>query len=253
MSWKIIKLKISTVAFVAGVAFPIASPVMAQGYDFTPPINGLDIYLNNQNFNDAIDRVVDNAGSADEGPSVSSPAPQVAEAALTFTSSKSRTKTNIQNFVAKTGRSDPQTVDQMVMIIDQLGPMLRPMGLRTDNVADAYTVWWVAAWEAVNKKDAGSSISMYGSVKQQASNALRSVPQFASGSDALKQEMAESMLIQAAMIDAHIDAAAGNPAQQAALATAVNQGAQKMGLDLTKMDLTEQGFVPRSGKRSDAR
>ena len=54
------------------------------------------------------------------------------------------------------------------------------------------------------------------------------------------------------MIDSHIDAAAGKPTEQAALAKAVNQGAKKMGLDLTTMDLTEQGFVPRSGKRSDA-
>ena len=173
---------------------------------------------------------------------------------LIYKPSQSVRQKNFARFAEESGAQGGQikALLQSSNIIDQIDQMMRPMGLRANNVADAYTVWWVAAWEAVNNQDVGSSVAMYGAVKQQAANALLSTPQFASASDASKQEMAESMLIQAALIDAYIDAAAGKPADQAALAKAVNQGAKKMGLDLTKMNLTEQGFIPRSGGRSDA-
>lgn len=174
-----------------------------------------------------------------------------------YIASKARTRENLAKFVAKTRSVDSSGADQMehlfasTDIMNQIGQAMDSVGLRPDNVADAYAVWWVAAWKAVNNKDIGDSSVMYNAVKQQVMNVLSATPQFSSASDALKQEMAESMLIQAAMIDAHVDAAAGDPSQQMALAKAVNQGAKQMDMDLTKMDLTKNGFVKRSGKRSD--
>ena len=175
----------------------------------------------------------------------------VAIADLNFNSSPTVRKQLFDKMVSEQRKVDPVSAKKTAAflsstnIIDQIVQMMRPMGLRADNVADAYTLWWVIAWHAANGRQGEPDAQIMAAVKQQASNALLSTPQFASTNDAQKQEMAESMLIQAALIDAHIDAAAGNPSQQAALAQAVNQGAKKMGLDLTKMDLTENGFMPR--------
>lgn len=161
---------------------------------------------------------------------------------LTYEVSQSRRQANQKRFLsAIPGGAELAQSD----LIGQVDQAIRPMGLRADNVADAYAVWWVSAWEAVNRQDAADSPTLYAAVKGQATRALVGTPQFAGINDAQKQEMAESMLIQAAMIDAYIEGTAGNPAQQAELASAVNQGAKAMGLDLTTMVLTEQGFSPR--------
>ena len=135
---------------------------------------------------------------------------------LIYKPSQSVRQKNFARFAQESGTQGEQikALLQSSDIISNIDQMMRPMGLRADNVADAYAVWWVAAWEAANNQDAGNSVAMYGAVKQQATNALLSTPQFASVNDTQKQEMAESMLIQAALIDAHMDAAAGNPSSK---------------------------------------
>ena len=176
---------------------------------------------------------------------------------LTYPVSKQIRRANIAKFVQTMKRSDPATGAQAETlfasgaIIDQLDEMMRPWGLRANNVADAYTVWWVAAWHAVHRRELNPNPTIMAAVKRQAEGALFSTPQMASATNATKQEIAEALLIHAALIDGHIDDAAGNSTKQAALAKAVNQGAKHMGLDLTKMSLTQDGFVPRSGGRSD--
>lgn len=229
----------------AAVDFSISIGANAQ-LIFIPPYNpGLQL------LNDSIKGNPNQISEEDEDTRSSTPSIQPSTVNFLYTPSKARTRQNLAAFAAKARSVDPTGAAQMEQlfantdIIGEIDKAMRPMGLRADNVADAYAVWWVASWEAVNQKDAGDSASIYGAVKKQVENALGATPQFASASDTLKQEMAESLLIQAAMIDAHRDAAAGDPSQQAALAKAVNQGAKQMELDLTKLDLTENGFVAR--------
>ncbi|WP_144445765.1 hypothetical protein [Inquilinus limosus] len=62
--------------------------------------------------------------------------------------------------------------------------------------------------------------------------------------DAAKQEMAESLLIQAALIADALKQSQGNPELSRQVAAAVSQGARGMSLDLAAMTLTEKGFVP---------
>ena len=230
----------------------IGGPASAQIY--TPPFNiNHRIYVNTYEQQNANRR--DSDGDR-EAPKINHP--DVNLPSLSFNPSPTVRKKVISDLLVNARKLDANSAAGAeaflgsTNIIDQIDQMIRPMGLRADNVADAYTLWWVIAWHAANGRQGEPDAQIMAAVKQQASNALLSTPQFASANDAQKQEMAESMLIQAALIDAHIDAAAGKPAEQAALAKAVNQGAKKMGLDLTKMDLTENGFVPRSGGRSDA-
>ena len=182
----------------------------------------------------------------------------VAPANLNYSPSMSERKKNYANYVAQLRKLDPTSANQAQQvlastdIIRQLDGVMRPMGLRSTNVADAFSLWWVIAWHAANGRQGQPDRNIMAAVKQQAESALASTPQMRGASNAVKQEMAESMLIHAALIDAGIDDAAGNPTKTAALAKAVNQGAKKIGLDLTKFTLTPNGFVPRSRGRSDA-
>ena len=67
---------------------------------------------------------------------------------------------------------------------------------------------------------------------------------------AQKQEMAEAMLIQAALIDSSAQVYADDDNLKQQLATAVKKGAKASGLDLDAMTLTEGGFVSVKGRKT---
>ena len=173
---------------------------------------------------------------------------------LNYSPSKNLRQKNMTKFLADIQKSDPkfaaslQELNAQGDLIDLIDREIRPVGLSANNVADAYTVWWITAWEAVHGREVNPSSSMVANVKQQVEQSIASSSAFGQMNGEQKQTLAEVFLVQTLMIEA----AKGSPSLQAELPKAVNQGAQKMGLDLTTMDLTEQGFVPRSGKRSDA-
>lgn len=171
-------------------------------------------------------------------------------ATLGFTPSPERRKANFAAFVEKTravnpaGASALQSMFASTDIIAKIGEELKPVGLRTDNLADAYTVWWVNCWSAVHGDFSSPDRATADAVKAQASRALLSTNQLGQASDAQKQEFAEALLIQALLVDASLQQAKGKPDQMKAVASAANQGAKGMGLDMTTMRLTPKGFVP---------
>jgi hypothetical protein len=128
-------------------------------------------------------------------------------------------------------------------VIGQIGDAMQSIGLKRNNAADAYALYWVSAWKATRGDNSTADGGTYKAVSVQAARGLSSSPEFTNASDAQKQEMAEALMVQAAMIDAHMESAAGNPQQLQAVAKAVAKGAQASGLDLNKMELTEQGFA----------
>jgi hypothetical protein len=168
-----------------------------------------------------------------------------------FTPSAARTRQNLANFANKTRAADPQGAAKMEAlfastdVIGMVGKGIAPYGLKTNNVADAYAVYWISAWEA-SRGIAGASETRQRAqaVRTQAINAMAAVPALAAATDAQKQEFAEAMLVQAALISAYMDDAAGNPAQIRAVGAAVAKGAKATGLDLDTMALTPNGFVP---------
>jgi hypothetical protein len=181
-------------------------------------------------------------------------APQIKPARLAYSSSPNRTRANLARFVEKTRASDPAGAAKMqqlfastniIGMIDQ--KMQQTYGMRADNVADAYAVWWVSAWMGSKGRSDDATPGQMAMVKRQASNALASTREFASATDAGKQELAEAMLVQAAMIGDMIDTYKSDPSMLAKSRAAIAKGAREMGLDLNSMKLTDEGFVP-SGK-----
>jgi hypothetical protein len=171
-------------------------------------------------------------------------------ARLDFKSSLNRRKQNLSRFVEKTRDKDPQGAAQMAKlfastdVIEQVTKSIAPYGLQTNNVADVYAVYWASAWLGSRGRNENLPKSQIIAIKNQATGALSSTAQFSSATDAQKQEFAEALLIQAALIDASIDYAKSDPALLSKVKVAISQGAKAMGLELDRMTLTPQGFRP---------
>lgn len=177
--------------------------------------------------------------------------PAVARAAvakLTYTPSPARTRANIAAFAAKSRAVDPQGAAAMETLFASSDVMatvetgMRGVGLTRTNVADAYTMWWTAAWLATQGRNDDLPSEQLQAVKRQTVAALGATPEFAAATDAQKQEFAESFLVQAMLIGASVDMAREQPALMVPLKAAVSKGAKASGLDLSAMTLTPQGF-----------
>ncbi|SMF60056.1 hypothetical protein SAMN02982989_1015 [Xaviernesmea oryzae] len=190
-----------------------------------------------------------NDDSADTG-SDTAATPPTAPADLRYTPSHERRIANFANFVAKSRLSDRQGADNLAKlfasqdVVEGMKAPLDAVGLRIDDVADAYAAWWINAWQASHGRDEDVSRTMAIAVRNQVVEAMASSGMMRSASDAAKQEMAESLLIQAALIAAAMEQSKGNAALTRAIAAVASQGARGMNVDLTAMDLTEHGFVP---------
>ncbi|MEM6266707.1 MAG: DUF6683 family protein [Pseudomonadota bacterium] len=175
----------------------------------------------------------------------------VSTASLTYRPSIERRRANLASFVEKTRKNDPEGAAGLERsfaandVIGLLDRELAPFGLSVSNVADAYTVWAVTAWQAAFDPSASPTRPMAQAVRSQSSNAILASPAFASLSEAEKQEMAEIYIVQAAMIQAAVDQAGGDQARLRQIASAVKKGARASGLDLDRITLTQSGFQPR--------
>ena len=173
--------------------------------------------------------------------------------ALRFKPSKQRRAANLSAFVAKTRAMDRGTAEDLQRLfasgdfIDKIGGAIAPLGLRVDNVADAYAIWWISAWNATRGNNDSPSRAMSEAVRAQTARALSATPEILGADDAAKQELAEALLIQMTLLDTAVEQNKNNPAQLRALGSAASQGAEQMGIDLSAMQLTENGFVPAGG------
>jgi hypothetical protein len=174
------------------------------------------------------------------------------EANLSFALSAAQTRVNIAKFVEKTRRTDPAGADRTAQLfanmdfMAQVATAIDPYGLRVNNIADDYTIYWINAWEAsrgiVNSQETRSRVQ---AVKSQAARALLTAPEFATATNAQKQEFAEGLWIQAALISGHMKFVASDPRQLREAGVAVSTGARRFGLELSEMELTPTGFVPK--------
>lgn len=185
------------------------------------------------------------------------PATRLPESVLHYTPSLEVRKRDYAQFVEKTRASDPAGADQLQKlfasqdVIDQIGKGVAAYDLHIDNLADAFTLYWVNAWSASRgRQDTGSKEQAAG-VRRQAANAMLASSQLGTLNDAQKQEFAESLLIQGMMLDAAVNAAQSDPAKMAQVKAGARRGAKAIGLDLDLIELTPTGFV-RAGSAKPA-
>jgi hypothetical protein len=196
----------------------------------------------------------DHAARSTSWPSSDPSSPRTADpAAMVYRPDPTRRRANLAQFVQRAQAADPAggaALGQMFAQGDffaMLQGSLTPMGLRVDDLADAYAIYWIVAFNATHGVNPTPSRRQLDAVKRQATAALGNTAEFRSATDATKQELAETLWIQMILLDGAIDRAKGDAAQLAAVGKAAAQGARGMGLDLSAMTLSEDGF--RTGAR----
>jgi hypothetical protein len=176
--------------------------------------------------------------------------PRLSREVLIFTPSLERRQQNMVRFIAKSRGPDPQAAQQFEQVITSpnffpsISTSLVPYGFKIDNLADAYAVYWTNAWLGSQGRVDKVTREQAQAVKRQAESALLASPAMARATAAQKQEFAEALLIQAAIISSSVADARSNPQKMRQFSEAVVKGARAMGLDLRMMTLTEDGFIP---------
>lgn len=172
---------------------------------------------------------------------------------LSFSPSSKRTQANLAQFVAKVRAQSPAAGDDLERFIttqDVLGTtggIMGSLGLDPHNVADAYALWWIIVWAAANNQESPSDAATYQAVQRQARTAFGATTDFGQTSDADRQQFAEALMVQAALLDTTSDSVQGDAASMKLVAAAARKGAESMGLNLDTMVLTSEGFRPRKG------
>ena len=174
---------------------------------------------------------------------------RVTGVSTTFHPSAAVRKRNYAQFVAKTGAVDPKSAADLQHtfatrdVIGEMGRDIARYDLRTNDIADAMTVYLIIAWYGVRGRDEDPPKAQVAAVRKQMANAIKSTPQFASATDAQKQEMAEAMLIHALLAGQAVSAARKKPEYLAGVEGAIAQGATTaFGFDLRRMKLTDNGL-----------
>ena len=251
----------------AAVATALAtSPTVAQDFSLptidvlSPQLNAIEFGRQNEQAADAargdnsypgeVPTVGENLASALAGSAPTVGSTQSLDTRYRY--DRSRTRANFRRFVERTpsgaGRADlEQMLAAQPTIIDDIRGGIAPYGLDTHDVADAYAMWWINAWLAYEKLDQDTDRGTVAMVKRQVRDAFAATPDFAKTTDAQRQEYAEALLIQGLMLAAGIDQLKGQPQMMEQLSRAALQGAKASGLDLSKMTLTPNGFMPREG------
>jgi hypothetical protein len=117
-----------------------------------------------------------------------------------FRPSQKNRESNLAQIVRQTAAIDPEGAKKMqalfavVDVIAEIGKGIAPYGLRTNNVADAYTVYWMTAWQAANQDNSDFMQAQVAAVRQQSADILMTTVAFVGSSDQLKQELADTTL-----------------------------------------------------------
>lgn len=226
---------------------------------------GIAMIFSTATHSDPLSMMLDDRMRQDEERRGHSPAADAASAAptradasmLRYTASRTRRSANLAAFVQKTRVADPQGAADLQKVfaegdfIERIRAMVAPHGLQIEDVADAYTLWWLTAWHAARGNNDTPSPEILSAVKAQAARAVLATGEIAQASDAQKQELAEALWVQSTLIDVAVEQAKRDPARLRAIGDAVRKSAKGMGLDLDAIDLTAQGFVPARVGRND--
>lgn len=167
---------------------------------------------------------------------------------LIYKPSLAARKRNLERFAGRIGVVDPVAAQGLRKAyakgdpIAQAAPILRKIGLNPNNVADAMSVYLVTAWHASRGDDKGTPAE-YRAVSAQLTRAVASNPSMLRVSNEVKQETAETMILNALLVDASVTDALKNRSKLPGVRTVVVQGAQRtFGFNLTKLRIGVSGL-----------
>lgn len=146
---------------------------------------------------------------------------------------------NARQFAEALERSDPIASWSQIVAGD---------GLRTGDVADAFASYWLLNWAMANGREGNRAQVL--AVRDQTRSILASNPRHAALSEAQRQEMAETFMLNFLVQHAAYSDAMkrGDHATMRRLGdAAVSRFRGEMGLDLRRLQLGNAGFVPAGG------
>jgi hypothetical protein len=175
-------------------------------------------------------------------------------ASISYIPNRSRTRVNLAALANRLAASNPasgQQAEQLFASNDVVGAVQGVMsqyGLQKNNVAHAYALYWVSYWALANNMHNAPSQRAIQAVAKQAERGFAANAEFAKLDNAAKQAAAEELMALAAIFSVTSAQAKSDPALAAQISKSALEGSRKSGLDLDKMTLTEDGFVPRKGR-----
>ncbi|UNK42298.1 hypothetical protein MNO14_15390 [Luteimonas sp. S4-F44] len=187
---------------------------------------------------------------------VSRPAPAQVDAqavqTLSFRRDRAISERVQQETIQAFGR-DPQQVADLEKVIGsgellrQFDGILRRYGYDPTNLGDVLAAHLLISWEVANDRDSARVPEGQRAVRRQLIGPLAAVPQIAGMSDAAKQAQAErtAYLTMVSALSYQTMKRQGNREALAALASAARKGLQGSGIDLQRIELTDDGLVAR--------
>jgi hypothetical protein len=175
------------------------------------------------------------------------------EAALTFAISRPRRQTNINLFVDNIAQSNAgagnllrqafQQEDFFGAVETRIAPTY---GLVMNNVADGAALWLAAAWFVANDDDRDLTRAQYQGLKAQIASSYLQNARLVSLDSGSRQDMSDNLLLMAVWIDLSAKAYKTNASMKAMYRRSIIDMARRdMGIDLTMLVLTDNGFVPK--------
>lgn len=172
--------------------------------------------------------------------------------ALSYTPSRSVHEEVFGAFIEMTAETDPAAAENLRNLIaaqpdafEEVKDAVRGYDLDPDNIADAYALWWMSAWLAANSVHETPDGATMAAVKDQTRDSFLATPGVGDLTDTQKQQFAEGLLLQTAVVSASLEQARGDAELEAQVAQAALAGALEGGVDLSAVKLTRNGFEAR--------
>jgi hypothetical protein len=180
------------------------------------------------------------------------PTPILSHATLNYKPSTARRKQSVSKFVADIRKVSPAAADNMQEQLAQMDvfavidPMLKSKGLSVNNYADAQAVLWISIWEASRGILRDTPTSEVQSVRNQFIEIWRYSGEVSALTDAQKQAGAEEAYLNALLIGASLESVKDDPEKLSAYAKDITKQSRAIGIDVSNLTLTANGFVAAS-------
>lgn len=188
--------------------------------------------------------------AASASTTTAAPAPTTtAKATTTYVDSPQRRQQSYARFVQRVTALDAadgadlaarfKRIDLVALVQRQI---VEQHELRADDVATAYATWWILAWEAAHLDRSDKPKQTVQHERDRVARVLLQMPEFLALDDAKRQELAEALLVQGALVNQTQRRHQQDKAASAAVASVVREAARIQGMDLDAMLLTLGGF-----------
>lgn len=183
-------------------------------------------------------------------PAPAAPTPVAKPDALKFKISPAIRQQAINAFVGEITAASPESgaewdklfksADVFAEIDKQMNEMF---GLKPGNLADTWALYWGYAYQMTRASNDDPTRAQMTGLRNQMQTLLLAIPQVTSLTDAEKQKMSDTFLLQVGLFGVLAEAYKDDPASAQEFGDGLAEGSRQMGFDLSLLTLTDKGFV----------